>query len=63
MLRVATYAFIGQPLRGDRPDKKATPYMLRLLSPNLLRDPELPIGESARPTLRDSGTPAAVAAC
>eukprot|EP01047_Picozoa_sp_COSAG01_P063400 COSAG01_NODE_8210_length_2874_cov_1.873514_4_plen_378_part_00 len=35
-LRVATYGFVGEPVRGDRPDLKATPFVLRLLSPELL---------------------------
>ena len=35
-LRVATVGFIGEPAVGDRPDRKATPFALRLLSGNLL---------------------------
>ena len=35
-LRVLTVAFIGEPARGDRPDTKCTPFMLRMLSPNLI---------------------------
>ena len=36
-IRVATYGFIGAPAVGDRPDQKATPYALRMLSSNLLQ--------------------------
>ena len=35
-VRVATYAFAGSPVRGDRPDTKHSPYILRLLSEDLL---------------------------
>ena len=35
-VRVATYGFIGGPAVGDRPDRKATPFVLRMLSSNLL---------------------------
>ena len=35
-LRVSTIGFIGEPAVGDRPDRKATPFALRLLSGNLL---------------------------
>lgn len=35
-VRVATYGFIGGPTVGDRPDRKATPFVLRMLSSNLL---------------------------
>ena len=35
-VRVATYGFIGGPAVGDRPDRKATPFALRMLSSNLL---------------------------
>lgn len=35
-VRVLTYGFIGSPESGDRPDMKYTPFMLRLLTENLL---------------------------
>lgn len=35
-VRVATYGFIGGPVEGDRPDRKYTPFTLRLLTANLL---------------------------
>jgi len=34
-IRIATYGFIGGPAVGDRPDRKATPYVMRMLSSNL----------------------------
>eukprot|EP01043_Picozoa_sp_COSAG02_P018693 COSAG02_NODE_879_length_16244_cov_15.397956_7_plen_845_part_00 len=37
-VRVATYAFCGGPVKGDRPDRKYSPYALRLLSENQWRD-------------------------
>ena len=37
-LRVATYGFVGSPAKGDRPDRKSTPFCLRLLSPDILSD-------------------------
>ena len=37
-VRVATYAFCGSPVKGDRPDRKYSPYALRLLSENQWRD-------------------------
>ena len=37
-VRVATYAFCGSPVKGDRPDRKYSPYVLRLLSENQWRD-------------------------
>ena len=39
-LRVATYGFVGSPAKGDRPDRKSTPFCLRLLSPDILSDLE-----------------------
>lgn len=35
-VRVLTYGFVGGPESGDRPDMKHTPFMLRLLTENLL---------------------------
>lgn len=35
-LRVLTIGFVGSPVIGDRPDTKATPYLMRLCSSNLL---------------------------
>jgi hypothetical protein len=37
---VATYGFIGGPVRGDRPDRKSTPFVLRLLTANLCEQAE-----------------------
>jgi len=34
-VRVLTFAFIGEPVTGDRPDRKCTPFILRLLTGNL----------------------------
>eukprot|EP00419_Tripos_fusus_P003175 CAMPEP_0172680416 /NCGR_PEP_ID=MMETSP1074-20121228/16749_1 /TAXON_ID=2916 /ORGANISM="Ceratium fusus, Strain PA161109" /LENGTH=358 /DNA_ID=CAMNT_0013498741 /DNA_START=176 /DNA_END=1252 /DNA_ORIENTATION=- len=34
-VRVLTFAFIGEPVTGNRPDRKCTPFMLRLLTGNL----------------------------
>ena len=48
-VRVLTYGFIGDPVGGDRPDTKHTPFVLRLLTENLLSD-------------NDSGDAAAAAA-
>ena len=35
-VRVLTYGYIGGPESGDRPDMKYTPFMLRMLTENLL---------------------------
>jgi hypothetical protein len=35
-VRVATYAFVGGPVRGDRPDRKHTPFILKMLTENIL---------------------------
>ena len=35
-VRVLTYGFVGDPTGGDRPDTKHTPYVMRLLTENLL---------------------------
>jgi hypothetical protein len=53
-VRVATYAFAGSPVKGDRPDNKHSPYILRLLSPNLLPWGRAPSPEEQRqePELR-----------
>lgn len=37
-VRVLTMAFIGDPVMGDRPDRKRTPFCLRLASENLAAD-------------------------
>jgi hypothetical protein len=34
-VRVLTFAFIGEPVTGDRPDRKSTPFILKLLTGNL----------------------------
>lgn len=41
-LRVATYAFVGEPVSGDRPDRKHTPFILKILTPDLLKGDSLP---------------------
>ena len=41
-LRVATYAFVGEPVLGDRPDRKHTPFMLKILTPDLLKGDNMP---------------------
>jgi hypothetical protein len=35
-VRVVTYMFIGEPIKGDRPDRKYTPYILTILTDDLL---------------------------
>lgn len=35
-VRVLTYGFVGDAIGGDRPDTKHTPYVLRMLTENLL---------------------------
>jgi hypothetical protein len=35
-LRVLTVAFVGGPTSGDRPDTKRTPFLLRMISANLV---------------------------
>lgn len=32
---MASYGFVGGPTCGDRPDKKSTPFILRMLSEDL----------------------------
>lgn len=34
-IRVITYGFVGEPVTGDRPDRKATPYCLIIISGDL----------------------------
>jgi hypothetical protein len=41
-VRVATYAFVGEPVSGDRPDRKHTPFMLKILTPDLLKGDNMP---------------------
>ena len=41
-VRVATYAFVGEPVLGDRPDRKHTPFMLKILTPDLLKGDSMP---------------------
>jgi len=36
-VRVLTVAFVGEPVCGDRPSSKSTPYVLRLLTDDLVR--------------------------
>lgn len=35
-VRVLTFAFIGEPVTGDRPDCKSTPFVLRMVTEDLL---------------------------
>eukprot|EP00929_Paragymnodinium_shiwhaense_P095481 TRINITY_DN56642_c0_g1_i2.p1 TRINITY_DN56642_c0_g1~~TRINITY_DN56642_c0_g1_i2.p1 ORF type:complete len:257 (+),score=58.33 TRINITY_DN56642_c0_g1_i2:77-847(+) len=52
--RAATYGFVAsapQEVAGDRPEAKRTPFCVRLLSPNLLRDGK---GDSPPSTCDDS---------
>lgn len=39
-VRVLTMAFVGEPVCGDRPSSKSTPYVLRLLTEDLVVKPE-----------------------
>jgi len=34
-VRVVTFAFVGEPAAGDRPENKRTPFMLRMLTDNI----------------------------
>lgn len=45
-VRVLTYGFVGGPATGERPDTKSTPYMLRLLTENLLLGHEAGKGQT-----------------
>eukprot|EP01048_Picozoa_sp_COSAG05_P006021 COSAG05_NODE_374_length_10669_cov_71.040587_5_plen_178_part_00 len=49
-VRVATYGFIGEPARGDRPDRKSTPFVLRLLTGNLCESLDTSTGADNAPT-------------
>ena len=49
-VRVATYGFIGEPARGDRPDRKSTPFVLRLLTGNLCESLDTSTGVHNAPT-------------
>jgi hypothetical protein len=53
-VRVATYGFIGDSVRGDRPDRKYTPHILRLLSPDLFAKTQGPV-DQVRYTVRMTG--------
>ncbi len=55
-LRVFTYGFVGGPVLGDRPDTKATPYLLRLCSSNLLANAKQPVAEPPAPRAASSGS-------
>jgi hypothetical protein len=53
-IRVVTYGFCGEPVTGDRPDRKATPYYLKIVSGDLTqlaRDNSLPAVYAVRSTL------------
>jgi hypothetical protein len=41
-VRVAMYAFVGAPVSGDRPDRKHTPFVLKILTPDLLEGEDMP---------------------
>jgi len=38
-VRVVTLAFVGDPVSGDRPSSKSTPFVLRLVTPDLVPVP------------------------
>jgi len=38
-VRVLTLSFVGEPVSGDRPSSKSTPFVLRLVSPDLVPVP------------------------
>merc|ERR1711971_861666 len=46
--RVLTFAFVGNPVNGDRPDCKWTPSVLQLATSNLLQGSEANTTEAAR---------------
>ena len=55
-VRVVTSCFIGGPIRGDRPDRKCTPYVLTVVTENLLASEEEAVAEpeeEADPTQDD----------
>lgn len=38
IVRVITYAYMGSPVKGDRPDRKHTPFVLKMVTSNLYLD-------------------------
>lgn len=57
-VRVLTLAFVGEPVSGDRPSCKCTPFILRLLTGNLAtaEGARQAAGYSVRPALPGVGT-------
>jgi len=49
-LRVLTFAFVGAPVTGDRPDRKRTPFSIRLATDDLI--PSLRAGTAPSASLR-----------
>ena len=47
-VRVLTFAFVGEPVTGDRPDRKRTPFSIRLATDNLLPSATLQTSPSVR---------------
>lgn len=52
-IRVLTFAFVGEPVSGDRPDNKYTPAVLRLTTDDLVAAAQLALRTKTRP---DSAT-------
>jgi len=48
-VRVMTFAFVGQPVIGDRPDRKRTPRVLRLATADLVAASQLAIARKFDP--------------
>jgi len=57
-VRVLTLAFVGEPVSGDRPSCKSTPYVLRLLTSDLVPagTGPAPAGYCVRPALEGANT-------
>ena len=41
-VRIAMYAYVGAPVQGNRPDRKHTPFVLKVLTPDLLKGDDMP---------------------
>ncbi|CAJ1394598.1 unnamed protein product [Effrenium voratum] len=55
-VRVLTFAFVGGPVTGDRPDRKRTPFSIRLATDDLIaaaaaRNPKPRVGEEKSPSI------------
>jgi len=50
-LRVLTFAFVGEPVIGDRPASKRTPWVLRLATDDLLHTARIMAARAPRPTV------------